>query len=252
MARPSGGGRNLVFAFRWAGRTGAAARTARRFLLGFDRLRFIAADGRRKHVERDRLATVHPSPVAFGILACPGFVALFAPGTALTIEALAAILALRTLLGGDFFASLGELLVTFVFVDLVLTPRALFLEARAILAEHAEIMVGVLKIIFGLDPIARELRVPSHALVFFEQLSGIAALAIVLAVARLAAEIPTAAPLSSATAPAAALSIVDQNAYVLTQCIIAPSPQAGRAALIWRGSDPLVPVSRSLREANGR
>ena len=46
-------------------------------------------------------------------------------------------------------------------------------------------MVRELEIIFGLDAVARELRVARHALVFFEQLGGIAALAIVLAVARL-------------------------------------------------------------------
>ena len=70
-------------------------------------------------------------------------------------------------------------------------------------------MVRELQIIFGLDAVARELRVARHALVFFEQLGGVAALAIVLAVARLSAEVP-AASLSPTTAPAAALSVVDQ------------------------------------------
>ncbi len=70
-------------------------------------------------------------------------------------------------------------------------------------------MVRELQIIFGLDAVARELRVARHALVFLEQLGGIAALAIVLAVARLSAEVPT-SPLSPTAAPAAALSIVDQ------------------------------------------
>jgi hypothetical protein len=53
------------------------------------------------------------------------------------------------------------------------------------------------------------LRVARHALVFFKKLSGIAALAIVLPVPRLSAEVL--APLSPTTAPAAALSIIDQN-----------------------------------------
>jgi hypothetical protein len=70
-------------------------------------------------------------------------------------------------------------------------------------------MVRVLQVIFGLDPVAGELRIARHALVFLEQLGGIAALAIVLAVARLSAEVPSAS-LSPATAPAAALTIVDQ------------------------------------------
>ena len=70
-------------------------------------------------------------------------------------------------------------------------------------------MVRKLQIIFGLDPVARELRVARHALVFFEQLGGIAALAIVLAVARLSAEVLV-PRLSTAAAPAAALTIIDQ------------------------------------------
>jgi hypothetical protein len=75
-------------------------------------------------------------------------------------------------------------------------------------------MVRELEIIFGLHPVARELGVARHALVFLEQLGGIAALAIVLAVPRLSAEVLP--PLTPTTAPAAALSIVDQ-VYVLTK-----------------------------------
>jgi hypothetical protein len=52
------------------------------------------------------------------------------------------------------------------------------------------------------------LRVARHALVFLEQLRGITALAILLPVAWLAAKVL--APLSTTTAPAAALSIIDQ------------------------------------------
>jgi hypothetical protein len=69
-------------------------------------------------------------------------------------------------------------------------------------------MVCELQIIFGLNPITRELRITRHALVFLEQLGGVAALAIVLAVSRLSAEIWS--PLSPTTAPAAALTIIDQ------------------------------------------
>jgi hypothetical protein len=69
-------------------------------------------------------------------------------------------------------------------------------------------MVRVLEIIFGLDAVARELGVARHALVFLEELRGIATLAIILPVPRLSAEVL--APLSPTAAPAAALSIVDQ------------------------------------------
>jgi len=71
-------------------------------------------------------------------------------------------------------------------------------------------MIRELQIIFGLDAIAPELRVARHALVFFEQLRGVATLAIVLAVAiRPAARIL--GPLTPAAATAATLlSIIDQ------------------------------------------
>ena len=53
---------------------------------------------------------------------------------------------------------------------------ALLLEAGAVFAEHAEIMVRELEIIFGVDAIALHLRVARQRLVFFEQLGGVAAL----------------------------------------------------------------------------
>ena len=71
----------------------------------------------------------------------------------------------------------------------IIAGAALLLEAGAAFAEDAEIMVRKLQIIFGLDAVARELRVARQALVFFQQLGGIAALAIVLAIARLSAEV---------------------------------------------------------------
>jgi len=69
-------------------------------------------------------------------------------------------------------------------------------------------MVRILEKIFGLHAVARKLCIARHAFVFFEQLSGVAALATVLTVPRLSAGVR--APLSTAAAPAAALSIVDQ------------------------------------------
>jgi hypothetical protein len=74
-------------------------------------------------------------------------------------------------------------------------------------------MVRILQIIFGLDPITRELRVTSEVLVLFEQLGGVPALTVVLPVPRLSAEVLP--PLSTAAAPAAALTIIDQNATSL-------------------------------------
>jgi hypothetical protein len=87
---------------------------------------------------------------------------------------------------------------------------ALLFEAGAAFAEDAVIMVRVLQIIFGLDAVATELRIARHALVFFQELRGIATLAIVLAVAiRPSTEVL--GPLAPAAATAATLlSIIDQ------------------------------------------
>jgi hypothetical protein len=200
--------RRDVLAFGGTRSPGAATRTARRFVLSFGGLGFIAADGRRKHVERDRLGSALVGAIAFRIIARTTLVAIFAARTALAIEAIAAVLALRAFFGNGFFTGFDQLLITFVLVDLMLASGTLLLEARAIFAEHAEIMVGVLQIIFGLDTIACKLCVARHALIFLEQLGGVAALAIILAVPRLPAEIL--APLSTAAAPAAALTIIDQ------------------------------------------
>jgi hypothetical protein len=71
-------------------------------------------------------------------------------------------------------------------------------------------MVCELEVIFGLDPISGLLGIARHALVFLEQLGGVSALAIVLAIA--AAVIAGHAPglLSTAAAPTVALTIIDQ------------------------------------------
>jgi hypothetical protein len=76
-------------------------------------------------------------------------------------------------------------------------------------------MVGILQIIFRLHAIARKLRVASHVLVFFQQLSGVAALTIVGPISRLSAGVR--APLPPAAATAATLSVVDQIRTSLTK-----------------------------------
>jgi hypothetical protein len=69
-------------------------------------------------------------------------------------------------------------------------------------------MVGVLEIIFGLDPVASQLRVARQRLVFLKQLGGIAALAVILPVAGTSGHALRA--LSTAATTTAALTIVDQ------------------------------------------
>jgi hypothetical protein len=89
-------------------------------------------------------------------------------------------------------------------------------------------VIRELQIIFGLDTVARKLCVARHALVLFEQLGGIAALAIILAVARLSAEVPASLP--STAAPAAALTIIDQMPTSLRSVACPSCPRMGRAA----------------------
>ena len=76
-------------------------------------------------------------------------------------------------------------------------------------------MIRELEIIFGLDAITGELHVARQRLVFFEQLGGIAALAVILAIA-VRTTGHTLGTLSTATATAAALTIVDQRSCSLS------------------------------------
>jgi hypothetical protein len=103
------------------------------------------------------------------------------------------------------------LLVAIGIIFLVIAARAalglLLLEARRPVLEHAN-NGRLLEVIFGLDAVARELRVARQRLVFFQELGGIAALAVVLAIARTAAHALGA--LSTAATTTAALTIVDQ------------------------------------------
>src|SRR5437764_2936 len=115
----------------------------------------------------------------------------------------------------------GRVVVVLVVHFLVArTARALLLEARAVFTKDAEIVIRILEVIFGLDTVARELRISRHALVFLEQLGGIAALAIVLPVARLSAAEVSSPALPTTAAPAAALSIIDQihRPYAVSLC----------------------------------
>ena len=105
-------------------------------------------------------------------------------------------------------------IVVIVVID-VLTPRAaLFVEPRAAFAEHAEIMVGELEIIFGLNAVTRKLGIARHALVFLEQLRRIATLPIVAGVAA-AVTRHSLGTLSTtaATATRAVLTIIDQKSW---------------------------------------
>ena len=69
-------------------------------------------------------------------------------------------------------------------------------------------MVGELEVVFHLHAVAAHLRVARHVLVLLEQLRRVAALAIILPIARLPDILR---PLAPAAAPATALSVIDQK-----------------------------------------
>jgi hypothetical protein len=205
---------------------GRIAARAHRALAAFDTLRLLVARGALWLVVAVRALVTAGTVVASGTV--------IARRTVVTLEAVA-VLALPTRLALSALLVLaiaiasrrGALLVVAILVAvrsgataLVVTAVVIFLgatdalvlllEARTAFLEHAEIMVGELKIIFGLDPVARQLHVAGKGLVLFEQLRGIAALAIVLAIA-IRTSGNTLGTLSTATATAAALTIIDQE-----------------------------------------
>jgi len=83
-----------------------------------------------------------------------------------------------------------------------------------------------------LHAVPGELRVARHALIFLEELSGIAALAIILPVTRLSAEIAAAATLAPTAASAATLSIVDQMPTSLRSELV-PSGIGQQGRRLW-------------------
>ena len=82
-------------------------------------------------------------------------------------------------------------------------------------------MVRILEIGLGQDAIALHLGVAREALILFQQLGGVAALAIVLAVA--SAGIHSARLIAATAAPAAGLSIVDQTKILTKGALHSPT-----------------------------
>ena len=95
-------------------------------------------------------------------------------------------------------------------------------------------MIGKLQILFRLHTTARKLRIAHHDLGFLMQMGGIAPPAAILSVPRLSAEVLT--PLPSATASAAALTIVDQMPTSLRSNRLAPLVLSRSRATLSRSS----------------
>jgi hypothetical protein len=218
--RRSRGRRDFLFAIVGARLAGPAARLGLRLLL----FRLSCSDCRRQDTERNPLfaflldlrSILSRSAIRTEIAAVATLEAVAASFPA-PVATLALILALA---GFDFalvFArfAFGHHLFIAVHIDaiVVVIPAGtamslLLLVARAIFLQHAEIMVGILEVIFGLDTIAAQLRITRERLVFLKQLRRITALPVVLPVAGTAGHALGA--LSTATTTTAALTIIDQ------------------------------------------
>jgi hypothetical protein len=165
--------------------------------------------------------TVVALAAIFAGLAVVAGIAILALGALLAVLALA-IVAIATvvtlvaaIVAGLVFVEIEILVVRTV--ELV-TGATLFLDTRAAGFEHAEIMVGELEIIFGVHPVAGALGVGGEVLIFLQQLRGVAAGAIVdaIAVVTRVAAAASRLTLATATATAAGLTIVHQGLVVLS------------------------------------
>lgn len=214
----SGGGRDLVVAVSRFRSSGAPPRTRARLLFRLygERTGAIGTDRGRKHVERKAVVVGSvDSRAAILIVGSLFGTPLFAesPRTPIPLTvpagvALAAIAPALTLLVAAVGLGSFHHLLALVLIGIVALTRALVLEAGAALTENPKIMVGVLEVIFGLDPVTGQLGIARQAFVFFVQLGGVAALTVVLAVPRLSTKVLPSLP--SAAATATTLSLIDQ------------------------------------------
>ena len=157
----SGRRSDLRIAFVGARAAGSAARLGRLVLHRAVVIGFLAANGRRQSVERDALFRFLAFVIA-GAAVRAAFAALTAFEALFAIAARAALLAIFRL---DFALGIGELeilVAVLIAVAVFVTPPALLFEAPPGLAQDAEIMVGELQIIFGLDTVAGKLGVARH------------------------------------------------------------------------------------------
>jgi hypothetical protein len=169
-------------------------------------------------------AAIAPGPVTLAVAAKLPFGALLAIlaltilaltiWTILTLGPFRAIVALVSFVALVAVVAVGRVhrvVLILILVGIVIAAlAALLLEAGAVLVEHAVIMLRELKEIFGLDAIALQLRVARERLVFLQELDGIAARAIVLAVVARVRALVRRAGSAAAAAPAATQTIVDK------------------------------------------
>jgi hypothetical protein len=152
---------------------------------------------------------------------------------ALGVTVAVAVIAAITVVAAILAAIMGEFgtivivhvvaveIVAFVAFELIVlaAARLIFFKARTRFGQHAEIMIGELQIIFGVDAIPLHLRIAGERFVFFQQLRGIATGAVVdpVAIILAATRVATLRALPATTATAAVLTIVNQ--VLLSLCL---------------------------------
>jgi hypothetical protein len=166
---------------------------------------------------------------------------LFARGAVILALVSRRAVILRLRVGAEIVIAVeaGVEVVT-ILVEIAFFTRAvallLLLLTGAVVGEHAEIMIGKLQIIFGIDPVARHLGIARHILVFLKKLGRVAACAVVDAVT-VVATAPIVAVGTSvviivpAAIAATGLPVVDQDmilAFAMTKftenTVQSPSP----------------------------
>lgn len=167
--------------------------------------------------------------------------ALIAWGTVILALVAGRAVILRLGIGAEIIVAVEaavEIVTILVEIAFVTGADALLLLflTGSVVGEHAEIMIGKLQIIFGVDPVARHLGITRHILVFLKKLGRVAAGAVVDAVT-VVATAPIVAVGTSvviivpAAIAAAGLPVVDQDmilAFAMTKftenTVQSPSP----------------------------
>ena len=129
------------------------------------------------------------------------------------------ILAFALIAGEDL------VLILILVIGEIVAAAALLLEPGAAFAQHPEVMIGKLQIIFGLHTVTGQLCVAGKRLVFLVKLDRIAARPVILPVAGAGRIVGRTC--AATTAPTAVLTIVDQTMFLVTGGLSMPLHSPG-------------------------
>ena len=196
------------------------------------------------------LRSIFTLRAVLAVLVVPVWTPILAGRVLVLAVLLAAILAARfcsgvalLLAGADRFALVAVIVVAveierLLATWLLLRLRLALFEARAGLAQDAEIMVRELEVIFDVDAVALLLRVAREVLVLLVQLARVAARAAVDAVAGIATTLAAAATLAlTAATTAAAIIIVATTATAAGLPVVDQACVLSRRTKIWSCSE---------------